>query len=294
MAGNTESKSRGHAATKLIVNADDFGRSPGVSRGILKAHREGIVTSTTVMVNQPGVADSLREALNYPTLGLGLHLVFTAWQPVLPPSRIPTLVDSQGSFLDQHTVWAAGEHVSLQQLRDEFSAQVDRFAELTGHLPDHLDCHHFVHLYPPFFSIYADLAAQLKVPLRAPFPVETAFDRAMGTLPFLEGFPTDLVRGMIVTNSALLRARRLAHPTHFESRFFGAEAVSLGQLLRLLDNLPAGVSELMCHPGFADAGLGQSTYQQERELELVTLTHPALPHELEQRGIQLTTFSCLT
>jgi len=70
---------------QLIVNADDYGRAPGLSRGILAAHREGIVTSTTVMINQPDVEGQLAEALVCPGLGVGLHLVFTAWRPVLPP-----------------------------------------------------------------------------------------------------------------------------------------------------------------------------------------------------------------
>jgi predicted glycoside hydrolase/deacetylase ChbG (UPF0249 family) len=279
---------------ELIVNADDFGRSPGVSRGILKAHRQGIVTSTTVMINQQGVDVQLQEALNRTELGIGLHLAFTAWRPVLPPSRVPDLVDRQGHFLDQHTIWAQAESIPLRQLRDELTAQVDRFTELAGHPPDHLDCHHFVHLYPPFFALYADLAARLGLPLRAPFPVQTDFEKAIGTLPFLAGFPTDLVRGMVATNSALLQTRGLAHPSHFESTFFGRDAVSLEHLLRLLDNLPTGVSELMCHPGYADTGLTQSTYQLERELELAVLTDPILPEELAKRDICLVTFSALT
>ena len=78
----------GSMGKQLIVNADDYGRSPGVSRGILRAHREGIVTSTTVMINQPDVEAQLEEALTYPRLGIGLHLVFSAWRPLLPPMSI--------------------------------------------------------------------------------------------------------------------------------------------------------------------------------------------------------------
>ena len=278
---------------QLIVNADDYGRAPGVSRGILTAHREGIVTSTTVMINQPDVEGQLAEALACPGLGVGLHLVFTAWRPVLPPEAVPGLVDGNGLFLQQHDFWAQAERIPLAQLQAELSAQLERFALLAGRLPDHLDCHHFVHLYPPFFQVYADLAARLQLPLRVPFPLETEFEQAARTLPFLEGFPRDLVRGMIVTNSALIKARRLAHPDRFIGTFFGREAVTLDALLKLLATLPDGVNELMCHPAYDDPALAASSYRAEREIELRLLTHPTVNDQVKALGIELVTFGAL-
>jgi predicted glycoside hydrolase/deacetylase ChbG (UPF0249 family) len=279
---------------QLIVNADDYGRSPGVSKGILHAHRRGIVTSTTVMINQPGVKSQLAEALAYSKLGIGLHLVFSAWRPILPPGTVPDLVDSGGQFLDQHTLWARAETLSLKQLQVELLAQIERFATLAGRLPDHLDCHHFVHLYPPFFQVYADLASQFHLPLRIPFPLATDFEKAISSLSFLVGFPRDLVRGMIVTNSNLVRARELVHPDHFISTFFGRKALTLSHLLFLLNTLPAGTSELMCHPGFDDPALAPSTYRAERELELALLTDPIVRKHIEDLGIELVTFGALT
>jgi predicted glycoside hydrolase/deacetylase ChbG (UPF0249 family) len=278
---------------KLIINADDYGRSPGVSRGILQAHRHGIVTSTTVMINQPSVRAQLDEALACSDLGVGLHLVFSAWRPVLPPEAIPSLVDCDGFFLSQHALWARAEDISPAHLRAELTAQIERFTAWAGCLPDHLDCHHFVHLYPPFFQVYADLAAELRLPLRVPFPPEADFQRAVATLPYLEEFPTDLVRGMIVTNSALIEARQLPHPDHFISTFFGAEALTLDHLLHLLANLSDGTSELMCHPGYDEPALAGSTYRQERETEATLLTHPAVRKCVAELGIDLVTFDVL-
>ena len=157
----------------LIVNADDYGRSAGVSRGILHAHREGIVTSTTAMIGMPGVEEQLVEALQCPELGIGLHLVHTHWRPVLPPESIPALVDEDGLFLGQHTLWARCDGIPADQLEAEWTAQVERFVALAARPPDHLDCHHYVHVYPPFFQVYADLAARYQLPLRVPFPPET-------------------------------------------------------------------------------------------------------------------------
>ena len=84
---------------QLIVNADDYGRSPNVSRGIRQAHRQGIVTSTTCMMNFANVADDLSRALQEtPALGLGVHLVLTAERPLLPPAQLPTLTTREGTF----------------------------------------------------------------------------------------------------------------------------------------------------------------------------------------------------
>jgi predicted glycoside hydrolase/deacetylase ChbG (UPF0249 family) len=279
---------------KLIVNADDFGRSPGVSRGILEAHREGIVTSTTVMINQPAIEHQLAQAMACVELGIGLHLVFSAWRPVLAASLVPGLVDEKGRFLDQHTLWARAERIPLAQLRAELSAQFERFVALAGRPPDHLDCHHFVHLYPPFFQVYADLAAELNLPLRVPFPPAPDFAQAVKALPFLRGFPPDRVRGMIATNSALIRARKLAHPDHFIADFFGRKALTLAALSRLLDTLPDGVTELMCHPGHIDSALAGSGYTAEREIELALLKDPAIRERVERLGIELATFGVLT
>jgi predicted glycoside hydrolase/deacetylase ChbG (UPF0249 family) len=280
-------------AKRLIVNADDYGRTAGVSRGILKAHREGIVTSTTVMINQKGIESQVAQAIACSGLGIGLHLVFSSWRPVLPPEEVPGLVDEDGVFLDQHSLWARAEEIPIGQMAAEMRAQVQRFQALADRPPDHLDCHHFVHLYPPFFQVYADLAAELNLPLRVPFPSETEFHEAVRTLPFLEGFPRDLVRSIVVTNSALIRSRGLAHPDHFVATFFGSGALSLGFLLRILDELPDGISELMCHPGYDDPELSHSTYRAERAKELALLTHPAVREGIEARGIELVTFGAL-
>ena len=278
---------------KLIVNADDYGRSPGVSRGILEAHARGIVTSTTVMINQPSVRAQFDEVLACPDLGVGLHLVFSAWRPILPPEQVPSLVDGDGFFLGQHDLWAQAGEISTRQLRAEFTAQVERFTEWAGRLPDHLDCHQFVHLYPPFFQAYADLAQQYDLPLRVPFPPEADFRQAVSTLPYLEEFPLDHVRGMVTTNSALLAARSLRYPDHFIGTFFGIEALTLENLTHLLQTLPDGISELMCHPGYDGPGLTKSTYRRERPVELELLTHPTVQECVADADVELVNFGLL-
>jgi predicted glycoside hydrolase/deacetylase ChbG (UPF0249 family) len=278
---------------KLIVNADDYGRTREVSRGILRAHQHGIVTSTTVMINRPSIEAQLEEALDCPELGVGQHLVFSTGRPVLSPETVPGLVDERGDFLDQHSLWANAGEVPIDQLHAELAAQIERFAILAGRLPDHFDCHHFVHIYPPFFEVYVGLAAQYNRPLRVPFPIQTDLQKAVRTLDYLEGFPPGLVRAMVAANSQVVQAMDLSYPIHFASSFFGGEALNREHLFHLFETLPEGISELMCHPGLDSPALSDSGYRMERQAELTLLTDPTVRQHLQDLEIELVTFSAL-
>jgi predicted glycoside hydrolase/deacetylase ChbG (UPF0249 family) len=279
---------------QLIVNADDYGRTVGVVEGILRAHQQGIVTSTTAMMNMPGIEAALRRAQSYPDLGLGVHLVFSAWRPLLPPERIPSLVDDDGAFLNQKVLWARSEAIDLNELRAELTAQVERFQALTGHLPDHLDCHHFVHSHPLFFAVYVELAAGWDLPIRTPFPPEEALNQAAATVPLIEGLPLSKVRDMMRQDRELVQAGGVRHPDHFVGNFYGQEAVTLENLLAILQNLREGTTELMCHPGLADEQLlAESTYGRPREKELESLCHPRVRDKLDELGIELVNFGAL-
>src|SRR5919112_1525178 len=115
------------AVRQLVVNADDFGISRGVNRGIVEAHRAGLVTSASLMSNLPSAEDALTRATTCPDLGLGLHLTLTAGRPLTPPDRVPTLVDDDGCF---HLLGTLLARLSLGQvhaddLARELSAQVE-------------------------------------------------------------------------------------------------------------------------------------------------------------------------
>jgi predicted glycoside hydrolase/deacetylase ChbG (UPF0249 family) len=280
---------------QLIVNADDYGRTAGVVEGILRAHQQGIVTSTTAMMNMPGIEAALRRAQSYPDLGLGVHLVSSAWRPLLPPEQIPSLVDDDGAFLSQKAIWARPEAIQRDELRAELTAQVERFQALTGHLPDHLDCHHFVHSHPLFFALYVELASQWNLPIRAPFPSEEALSQAAATVPLIEGLPLSDVRDMMRRDRELVQARGVRHPDHFIGSFYGEEAVTLENLLAILESLREGTTELMCHPGLADEQLlAESIYGRPREKELESLCHPRVRDKLDELGIELVNFGALS
>src|SRR5438105_568334 len=151
-------RDRGSLAHLLIVNADDFGRSAGVNLGIVRAHREGIVTSTTLMTNAPGTAHAATLAPTTPGLAIGVHLVLTYARPLLNPSRIRSLVREDGSFWRPSELLARS--IDHREALMEYRAQFARARELIGREPTHIDTHHWVHDHPALSWAVCELAVE--------------------------------------------------------------------------------------------------------------------------------------
>ncbi len=103
---------------RLIVNADDFGYTPGVTRGIVRAHREGIVTSTTMMANAPDTESAARAARSTRSLDVGVHLVFTYGRPLTPPEKVPSLITADGTFPRVGELMRSGKPSAEQALAE--------------------------------------------------------------------------------------------------------------------------------------------------------------------------------
>jgi hypothetical protein len=272
---------------RLIVNADDYGRTPGVSQGIRKAHLEGIVTSTTALMNMPGVEEALLQAIREcPGLGLGVHLVATSGKPVLPSGRVPTLTGGDDSFHKMQMERL--EQIKLDELREEWQAQVRRFVEVTGQAPDHLDSHHhFTFFSEPICRIMLDLASEYGCAVRCTLPARRPDETG--------GLPCPIYEQASIYVPKLMREYGTRHPDHFEGTFYDQTA-TVEHLSGILNGLLEGCSELMCHPGYADeALLGEqgSGYNKPRENEIATLTDPRVIDLIGQRGIKKINFAGL-
>lgn len=280
----------------LIVNADDYGRTPGVSLGIRLAHLQGIVTSTSAMMNMPAAADGLRRAQREcPRLGLGVHLVLTSGRPLTPPERVPSLVLSSGRFPapDEAVMrlserGTGGEGLHLDEVEMEWRAQIEKFVEVVGRAPDHLDSHHhFSYATPALFGLMLALAKEYDVPIRNPF----------GRSPDqLTGLEEELVLPRLAGFYDLIQTWRPRSPDRFLADFYD-ETANIDQILRVIASLPEGVSELMCHPAVPDAALLDpvtgSPYNLRRAEELAVLTAPELREALSQKGVELMNYSGL-
>lgn len=274
----------------LIVNADDLGRTVGINRGILEAHKKGIVTSATVMVNYPaaeeGIALMQAEA---PFLGLGLHLNLTSGRPVLPLEEVPSLVDEQGLFRPPANWGAVMTAFAPEEVDRELRAQLARFIALAGKPPTHLDSHHHaVYCCPAGLRTMLDLAQTNTLPIRRPPFAERAMETA--NLGLLEGLPpmqaraiADELHGMIADHP------EVKMPDRFVTSFYGDKAI-LGELLVALTTLPeSGVTELMCHPGYAEDL--DSVYKAPREAEIQWLTYPSTHEVIVAAKVRLMTFA---
>lgn len=214
-------------ARRLIINADDFGLSQGVNAGIVAAYLRGVVTSTSLMVHRPGAQDAAALARRHPSLSVGLHVD-----------------DRDGANLDDP-----------RQAARAFAAQLERFRELTGTDPTHVDSHHHAHASGDRLQIFSELVAPLAVPLRHD-----------GQVTYLGGF-----WGQADGTAAL-------------------EQVSRDALLAIVRaEVGEGFTEIGCHPARI-TGDFQSSYLDEREAELRTLTDPGLRREIETAGVELVSY----
>lgn len=270
---------------RLIVNADDFGRTRGVSAGIVHAHLHGLVTTTTAMVNLPGALQDVAQASQQaPTLGLGVHLNITCGRPVLDPAHVPSLVSPDGSFRAPDALIASGRFPDPVHAQREWRAQIEAFLK-TGAQLDHLDSHHHAALFSPeLWQICLNLAAEFGCGVRPPAPRETGDDILFSR------FPQDAQRFATGEAWRMLADCGIRSPDRLVTRFFARRA-RLATLLSILESVSRGTTELMCHPGWLDAILlRDSSYAHEREAELLALTSSRAIRMATRRGILRSTY----
>jgi chitin disaccharide deacetylase len=244
---------------RLIVNADDFGLTRGVSGGILAAHRRGLVTSSTMIVNSAADRESIAEARDS-GLALGLHVNFTLGAPL---TRGRSLVGPDGRFV--RDARRAAARADVTDASREVDAQIEKFLTLVKRAPTHLDSHHHVAMFSPIREAFLGAARRLGVAVRSENDAARANARSVG-----------------------LRT---------SDHFFGGSGPdpywSLARTIEHLRRLPSGVSEFMAHPGVFDADLSYSRYGRQRETELVGLGGPEARASAAALGITLCTFADL-
>jgi chitin disaccharide deacetylase len=279
--------------TCVILNADDFGLSPGINRGIIEAHRDGILTSSSLMAVGDAFEEAVALAHEHPDLSLGIHLTLVEGVPVLPPEKIPSLVTSDGRFCGSLGTfllkWLTGR-IRVGEVRRELEAQVIKVLD-HGIQIDKFDSHMHLHLLPGIFQAVLAVATQYRIG-RIRLPREPIMGR--GHPPRLMG----LWRRATLTFLASLRVRPTAVAGLFyPARFLGiAESGQLTEedLLRFLHGLQPGVTEIMVHPGYRDSIVDRwpMSRRYEREQELRALTSPrvkALVRNLRIRRVSYRT-----
>ncbi len=290
---------------RLIVNADDFGLTSGVNRAILDAHHRGIVTSATLMANArafAGATELAGFAKGNRAFSIGCHVVLMDGEPVLPADKVPTLLVSQNhdgarrfrDSLNDFVVASFRHKLNPEEIEAEAVAQIERI-QASGIQLSHFDTHKHAHMFP----------AVLRPLLRA------AKSRGVGAVrnPFGQVWPLPL-SNLLRTRQVWKRfaqlnvLRKLAGPFRSEVASHGLRTTdgSLGVLATgsldlklfttMIDNMPEGTWEFVCHPGYNDAELDnvRTRLRQSREQELQLLTSPEAKDLLQRRGIELISY----
>lgn len=282
---------------RLIVNADDLGFSRGITDGILRAHEQGIVTSTSLMVNQPAAEYALAQIRHTPKLGVGIHLNICTGAPVLPPSEVPNLVTSEGKFYSPHQMVRRLEcwRVPSRQIEAEFRAQI-RWMKNRGIHPTHADAHHHLNTYPGAMSAFCNALAREGVSraraTRLRHYPRNGFiggshggpvHRRLLVTAYMDLLQLSIQRRLTVPDDCVV-----APPRH---RSQWAQLLAEGWKL-LLENLPPGSHELTCHPGFSEEGFSEcDVLRERRELEFSILTDPEFRSAIDRAGVKLITYA---
>ncbi|HEY6442171.1 MAG TPA: ChbG/HpnK family deacetylase [Candidatus Acidoferrales bacterium] len=280
---------------RLIVNADDFGLTRGITDGIILAHRYGFLTSTSLMANMPAAKYAVDRLLSAPRLGIGIHLNICTGRPILPPHEIPSLVDGEGHFHAPHIMirklwtWRA----SSREIEAEFRAQI-RWMRDRGVVPEHADSHHHMHLYPaavmPFIrALNSEELLCARAPRSSVWPKgksvggphEGSVGRRLSVHSYRSALQLIAFRNLRMPESRISFLSRDRH-----------NLAALGECWKAaLANLPPGTFELACHPGLFERGFSETDrIRTLREEELYWLTNREWRDVIEGSGVQLITY----
>ena len=243
---------------KLLVNADDFGLSKGVNLGIIEAFKNGIVTSTTLMMNTPEIEHALALLKQNATLGMGIHLVATTGRPIC--NNVPSLIQENGQF---HNLGEIAKYATVEDIKKEFICQIERFLSF-GIVPTHIDSHHHIHMEEQLLDIVLDLAKQYNLPVRL-------------------GHKNKLIKNGY---------KEVKTTKYFSEGFYGQDLT----LKKLLDILSLAKQydtvEIMTHPAYVDQTLlNVSRYTLPRCKELEILTDSKILSYVEQNKIELINYN---
>jgi|SRR5262245_26812052 len=277
----------------LIVNADDFALTSGVNRAVIEGHAHGIITSTTIMANMAAFDEAVRLAKDYPSLGVGLHFNITQGMPVAGASRVRGLTDRRGEFLSSSAlvqrVLIGQLHV--EEIEIELPAQIEKVL-YAGLQLTHIDSHKHSHALPQVcdaliktigdYGIFAIRLPREKWSFNGSNRSIKNVTQSIGALALAQLCRASVGRmrkAKIRTTDAIFGIS--------QSGFWTKQLI-----LKMFEQLPEGVSELMCHPGYDDEELRtvKTRLRGSRMTELKLLTDPEIIDKVREFQLRLTTW----
>ena len=270
----------------LLLNADDFGRHSLINGAVEKGVAEGCLRSASLMPGEPCFSEAVALAKKYPQLGVGIHFTLVDGNPVSPAGEIPTLVTPEGKFLPNHTAFVKKYlqgGISLAEVRTELMAQLDKVLA-AGITPTHADSHQHIHILPGIFPIVLDILEahgikRVRTPKVSGRPMDF-FTGGLGQIIGRWG-----LWGISALGKWQAKGRGFATPDYFSGKVAG-DAVDEATVLSIVEEMPAGVTEVMLHPGLSNTELVKySGWEHDYEAEYAASCSPKLKALLDEKGI---------
>ncbi|MFQ6082109.1 MAG: carbohydrate deacetylase [Candidatus Aminicenantia bacterium] len=276
---------------RVIINADDFGLTSGINKGIILAHQKGILTSTTLMANMPGFSQAVKLAKKNKSLGVGIHLNIIRGEPISSPQKVPSLLNNHGHFLttSQFLKKIVLRKIILIEIEYEFRAQIEKVLGKGIHIT-HFDSEKHIHSIPQIMQIVTKLAIEYRIP-RIRFINEFCLSSNI-----TQSFKSILVSFLNSRKKKDLINSGILIP----DKFYGI--CKSGQMNKkrfkiIFSKLNEGITEIMTHPGIVDKELneieqkyGPFYLRKGREKELETLLDQELKKIIKKENIQLIHF----
>ena len=269
-----------YSGKQLIINADDFGLTEGINKGIIRCYQEGILRSTSLLPNSFAFENAVQLAKENQGLGIGVHLCLVEERPVLAREEIPSLVGENGCFPKNYIKFLIKfclKKIKLLDIEKEFDAQIKKVlcAQIR---PTHLDSHQHIHMIPSIFDIVLKLAK--KYDIKSIRLVQSGeFYRYHLFLCFLTSH-----------NKRKLKESNMSYPDYFLG-FDNRGNLNYSILSRWLSNLNFGTTEIMCHPGHRSTTDSYSHWNYHWEEEMSMLTRPELKKLINNLGVKLINYS---
>jgi chitin disaccharide deacetylase len=280
----------------LIVNADGFGFTAGINRGIELAVENGIVTSISVTSNFDACEELTAFVAAFPNVSVGVHVNPAVGRPIAPPRDVPTLVNRNGEFLGggEFTRRLLTRKIDAGELSHELSLQIERVKGM-GVVVTHLDSHQNRHLYPGFFSVFLKLRETHGVPCmrtHAHFVLAEDADRRKHLPLYFLRHPSRTVTHVAAgLEMRIARRRGALMADRLISTSNTGDKADQDKWIQLLRNVPPGWSEVYCHPAIPDDELARwATYVEPRRREVDVLTSERTHLEVERCGLSLRSF----
>lgn len=287
----------------LIVNADDLGWTEGVNRGIVEAHRRGLVTSTSLLANGRAFEAGVAAGRENPGLGIGVHLNLSDGTPTAEAGSVRSLLNAEGQLEggpESLLVRIAARKLSTEEVEREWDAQISKI-KAAGISPTHLDGHKHVHMLPGLFEVALRLARKHGIGAIRIAHEESKL-RTLLTAGSEQPAKVLLKQGVQARGLKLLAsdAREMTERAGIAAADYFCGIAQTGVMTRegverLLEALPEGTTEFMCHPGYLDEELRNSPtrLQASRQMELEMLTDTAIRKLVATKGIRLINYGFL-